>query len=181
MFDYLRAIFGFKRAVKDFEKRRKAYLVMPAAELEALPENELFDAALGRTEEKVDRYEDTLAGVGSLPDAAKTFYIASCYEMEVNNGGLCQFFVNSSREIAPLLPDALSAIGADGHRELLETFVTQNAIDLNDLSSFISDTTEEYDTQTKRYPFEDFDLAFEQLPPIRELLIPYVRKYLSEF
>ncbi len=39
--------------------------------------------------------------------------------MEVNNGGLCQFFVNSSREFAPDLSAALDAIGALEHKKYM--------------------------------------------------------------
>jgi len=31
---------------------------------------------------------------------------------EVNNGGLCQFFVNSSSECVPFISKALEAVGA---------------------------------------------------------------------
>lgn len=181
MFQFIKSLFGLKRAVKDFEKRNQEYLSMTTSELKELPEEELFDAALARTEAKVDKYEDIIDGVNSLTGAERTFYVTSYYEMEVNNGGLCQFFINSSREIAPELVDRLSEIGAVEHKALFESFINENAIDVNDLSSFVIDDVDEFETQAERYPFDDFDNAFFDLAPIQELLVPYLKEHISEF
>jgi hypothetical protein len=45
-------------------------------------------------------------------------------ESEVNNGGYAQFFINSSREYAPMIVEALTRIGCPRTAE-----ITQNAID----------------------------------------------------
>lgn len=184
MFGFFKSLFKKKSlayAIKDFEKRNKQYLSMPISELEALTDYELFTAALARTEVKVNEYEDIIAGVNSLHGAQKPFYITAYYEMEVNNGGLCQFFANSSREIAPQLIDCLNELGATEHKQLFESFVTNNAINVNDLSSFIIDDVNEFESQTERYPFDEFDNAFYELSPIQDLLVPYIREHISEF
>lgn len=181
MFRFITLLFGIKRSVKDLKKRNKEYLSMMLTELKSLSDAELFDAAFARTTAKVDKYEDIVAGVNSLTGAERTFYVASYYEMEVNNGGLCQFFVNSSRKVAPQLADSLSEIGAVRHKELFESFIEANAINIHDLSSFVIKNVREYEAQAKRYPFDDFDNAFYDLPPIQERLVPYIREHISDF
>ena len=181
MFGFFKTLFSAKRLMREYEDRNKAYLTMPHSGLKALTDNELFSAVLARTEAKVDRFDDLIDGVRSLSDAERTFYVASYYEAEVNNGGLCQFFVNSSRVVAPLLSDCLSAIGAAEHRKLFESFVTKNAINLSDLSSFMIGDISDYQAQTKRYPFDEFDKAFYAMTPVQEYLVPYIREHLSGF
>ena len=56
--------------------------------------------------------------------------------MELQNGGLCQFFVNSSRSLAPYVDECLKMVGAEEHRKLFAEFVANNQIDLNNLDSF---------------------------------------------
>lgn len=181
MFRFLKFLFQFRRNFKEMLQRNLEYLSMAPAELAALPDAELFDAVYARTMAKVETYTDIAAGVNVLNGAEKAFYIAASFDMEVNNGGLCQFFVNSGREIAPQLADALSEIGAVRHRELFESFVEANAINIHDLSSFEVEDVHQYEAQAKRYPFADFDNAFSALPPVQELLMPYIREHISDF
>ena len=177
MFKTLKMIVKYSRMKKQDDKRRRRYLKMPLEELKALPDDALFDALTARTEAKLIKAGGFVDGVDSLSNAEKVFYIASYYEMEVNNGGLCQFFVNSSRMIAPMLLDCLRAIGADEHAKLLETFVADNGIDLNELSSFAVDSYEEYERRCESYPFDDFDDKFYELDAITDLLTQYAREH----
>ena len=149
--------------------------------LKSLSDDELFSAVLDRTESKVDKYENISDGVKSLSGVQRIFYVSSYYEMEVMNGGLCQFFVNSSRDVAPELSECLDAIGADEHKKLFDSFIKDNNIDVHDLSSFIIDDVSEFETQNNRYPFDEFDNAFYELKPIQDLLIPYIKEHISEF
>ena len=181
MFKTIKMIVKYSRMKKQDDKRRRRYLKMPLEELKALPDDALFDALTARTEAKLIKAGGFVDGVDSLSNAEKVFYIASYYEMEVNNGGLCQFFVNSSRMIAPMLLDCLRAIGADEHAKLLETFVADNGIDLNELSSFAVDSYEEYERRCESYPFDDFDDKFYELDAITDLLTSYAREHISEF
>ena len=162
-------------------KKQRSNQELPPEELSALPDGELCEAIWNRTDEKVEQAATDREGVAALPQAAQAFYVAYCYEMEMENGGLCQYFVNSSRELAPMLPAALGEIGAADHKALFDAFVRDNGIDVNDLSSFVSDDVEGYLAQTERYPFDDFDNAFYALKPIQEYLIPYVQAHISAF
>ncbi len=50
-------------------------------------------------------------GLIGLSDAELTVLAIEALEREVNNGGYSQFFLNSSREFAPILVDSLVRIG----------------------------------------------------------------------
>ena len=166
MAGFFKALFALKRSIKEAKRNEKRYLELSSEKLGALNDSDLFNAVLSRTEAKVDKYDDIADGVRSLSGAERVFYVTSYYETEVNNGGLCQFFVNSSREVAPLISECLKAIGADEHKKLYDSFISDNGIDVNDLSSFIIDDAAEFEAQTERYPFEDFDNVFYKLDPI---------------
>lgn len=111
----------------------------------------------------------------------KLFYSVGYYEMEINNGGLCQFFVNSSRVVAPFLSEYLKNVGANEHKKLYDDFVSSNGIDLSDLSSFYSPTVEDFVAQTKRYPFDDFDDAYMELEPLETYLTKFAKDNISDF
>ena len=181
MAGFFKSIFTLFHSVNDAKKNQKRYLKMSSDELRQLSDEELFNAVLGRTEAKVDKFDAITDGVKALTGAERVFYVASYYEMEVNNGGLCQFFVNSSREVAPYLAECLGAIGANDHKKLFEDFISDNGIDLCNLSSFVINDADEFEKQNERFPFDDFDNAFYNLTPIQDLLIPYIREHISEF
>lgn len=112
---------------------------------------------------------DITAGPGddaqfdSLPGSAQAMYIAAMFDMEVQNGGLCQFFVNCGSPYAERVADSLKAIGLEPMGILYESFLSDNQIDLADLSSFQSDTAEDFTAQYGRYPFDNFDSAYMDL------------------
>lgn len=163
------------------EHEERHYLTMSPSKLKALQDGELFEAVLIRTESKVDQAGYFLDGIRALSHEEQVFYIASYYETEVNNGGLCQYFVNSSRETAPFLAECLTEIGAEDHRKLFVDFVTDNRIELDDLSSFMIDDINEFEEQEARYPFDAFDNAFFAIKPIQEYLTEYIRLNINAF
>ena len=162
-------------------KNDAEYLRMSVDELRALSDEELFYAVIVRTERKVDGFENWEEGVNSLNFHQKVFYSVNWLEIEVNNGGLCQFFVNSSRMVAPLVSEYMAVIGADEHKRLYDDFVQQNGIDLCDLSSFDVDDLEEFAEQYDRYPFDDYDDAFYEAEPLETYLTKYARENLNDF
>lgn len=161
------------------------YMSISSNDLVSLSNEELFSAVLKRVESNSGNYQHIIDFVNSLSGADRVFYLTSYYEVEVLNGGLCQFFVNSSREIAPELAQCLAAIGAEDHKNLFESFVRDNTIDVCDLSSFIindgDDDIRGFKIQRNRYPFDEFDNAFFELRPIQDYLADYIRAHISEF
>ena len=101
--------------------------------------------------------------------------------MEIQNGGLCQFFVNSSRSLAPYIEDNLNKIGATEHKKLFTEFIENNNIDVNNLDSFIISDVEEYEAQTKRYDFDSFDNKYIELPTLQSYITEYIKTNIEKF
>lgn len=157
------------------------YLKLSLEELNALSDEQFFYAVLVRTERKVDGFADWGEGVNSLNPHQKIFYCVNWLETEVNNGGLCQFFVNYSRMAAPLVSDYMAIIGAQEHKKLYDDFLLENGIDPKNLSSFDIEELEEFEGQYERYPFDEYDDAFDELEPLESYLTKYAREHLESF
>ena len=171
-------LFAFGNAAGGYGSQ---YLSMTTEELAALSDDELYEALIFRTEEAVWHFDDVQTGFRALNESQKVFYAVSNLEMEVNNGGLCQFFANSSQVCAPFVLQALERIGAEEHQKLLDDFVTKYGIDLNDLSSFETDSVEEFLELYERYPFDEYDYAFYALEPLQQPLVAFARAHLADF
>ncbi len=63
-------------------------------------------------------------GMQSLTDEERIVLAVEALEREVNNGGYHQFFVNSSREFAPVIVEALRRIGCPRTAEITQTAIT---------------------------------------------------------
>ena len=150
-------------------------------ELLTLSDDDLFEAVYFQIIAIAEEAEGEEAELAQLAGARRTVYILSLLDAEIQNGGLCQFFVNSSQMVAPYVSQALAQVGADAHRRLFEEFVAQNNIDVSDLSSFVCSSTREYRKQTKRFDFESFDNAYYELPPLQELMVAYIKNNIDEF
>ncbi len=157
------------------------YVQMSASELSKLTDDEIFNAVWTRTENIVSSKENLLEGFNSLNEEQRIFYAVNYLEMEVNNGGLCQFFVNSSRIVAPVVSDYMGIIGASEHKKLYDTFIEKYQINTYDLSSFDCETVEVFKSQYERYPFEEYDDTFYGLAPLQDYLVNYVRKHIDSF
>ncbi|MBQ3082000.1 MAG: DUF4375 domain-containing protein [Clostridia bacterium] len=163
------------------KKKEALYMSMTHKELSSLSDDCFFEAIMYRTEHWVGLYEQWEEGVNSLNPYQKIFYSVNWLAAEVNNGGLCQFFVNSSRMVAPYVSEYMSAIGAMEHKKLFDKFVSDNNIDLNNLSSFDVDSFEEFNEQSERYPFDEYDDAFFNLTPLEEYLTQFAKEHLEHF
>lgn len=157
------------------------YIQMSVSELSKLSDDEIFNAVWTRTENIVSSKEDLLEGFNSLNEEQRIFYAVNYLEMEVNNGGLCQFFVNSSRMVAPIVSEYMGIIGAIEHKQLYDTFIEKHQINLYDLSSFDCETVEVFQSQYERFPFDEYDDAFYELEPLHNYLIPFLKKHIEKF
>lgn len=116
--------------------------------------------------------------------AKRVFYVIKQYVAEMNNGGLCQYFINPSRLAAPYLLESMQEIGSFRYAELLNDFLTENGIDVTNLDSFIIKDLSEFQEQNRRYPFDAYDDAFYALygeEPLLHDLMVYVRRHMEEF
>ena len=146
-----------------------------------LSDNQLFEAVYFQTLDLVESYAEESTALSQMSPAQRTVYILSIFDMELQNGGLCQFFVNSSRTLAPYVDECLKTVGADKHRQLLSDFITNNAIDLSNLDSFKISDVEEYAAQTQRYDFDTFDSSYYELPALQEYIVAYIKANITEF
>ena len=153
-------------------KQAKKLRNMPRAELMVMDDEDFYDAVSCVTEDAVYDFAEQKGLAQELIFA----YTLTKFEMEVNNGGLCQFFVNSSRETAPYVSDALEAVGAAGIKALFDGFIKDNGIDVNDLSSFKLSRVEDYEAQTERFDFDSFDDRFYEDCDLHLRIIAYARK-----
>ncbi len=111
--------------------------------------------------------------VSSMSPERQAAYTAACLELEVMNGGLCQFFANCPDCVA-YLPEALSAVGAEDHRKLYEGFLSDTGIDPLD-PVFQTEDMDAFSRLYELWPWEDFDDAYLSLTPIPELLEAYIQ------
>lgn len=115
----------------------------------------------------------TLSDFESLSPEEKTAYTAAFLDLEIMNGGLCQFFANCP-DCAAFVPEALDRLGTAEHKALYEQFLAENAIDPLD-PMFLTESIEEFSQLYDLYPWDDFDDAYCALTPMSELLEAYIR------
>lgn len=111
--------------------------------------------------------------VSSMSPERQAAYTTACLELEVMNGGLCQFFANCP-DCVPYVPEALEAIGAVEHKALYEQFLAATGIDPLD-PVFQTEDMDEFSRLYELWPWEDFDDAYLSLTPVPELLEAYVK------
>ena len=165
----------FNIILSNFKNMKKAKKIrnMSKDEVLALNDEEFFDAVECLCQDAV--FDITRSDIN---EEQKLVYSLNKFEAEVNNGGLCQFFVNSSRAYAALISEYLEIIGALEHKKLYDDFVEENNINLEDLSFFDMDDLREYEEKANSYPFDEFDDAFCELTDIEELLEEFMNEKL---
>lgn len=167
--------------IKKQLEREASFLQMSAAELSELDDCELSNAVQVRTESMVFSKSDMAEGFCALNEEQRIFYAINCLEMEVYNGGLCQFFVNSSGMFAPLVSEYMEIIGATEHKKLYDTFLEKHHIDVSDLSSFDCESVDLFQSQYERYPFDEYDSAFCDLEPLQNFLTAFIKEHIDSF
>ncbi len=122
----------------------------------------------------IDRDYDSL----SRPEQAA--YVAAVLDAEIMNGGLCQFFANEPN-LVPLVPEALTELGAQAHRTLYEEFLTVNGIDPKNLQEFEWTDLEDFTALYDLYPWDDFDEPYCALTPLMDLVESYIQTHAGDF
>lgn len=168
-----------ERAERDFNQQ---VLAMDGSALWQLSNDELMNALLARMQARTaDLSEEEALEV--LNEPQRNLYVLKVFDEEVQTGGLLQFFVNDSRNLAPYVSDALKAVKAVPFTDFFDDFIQRHHIDLSDLTSFQIDDISEYELNIGRYPFDDFDGAFyyENLKnPLERILTVYAREHLDQ-
>jgi hypothetical protein len=119
--------------------------------------------------------EDKLVEKLSLPQ--RNFYFNQIWEMEVNGGGINQYFFNSSGKYAHQTVEALKAVGAEANAKILQEAigkfpdktVPQDDGKRQDVLEVIEDNDDE--------AFEELDRKFYEYPEdLNALNIEYIKK-----
>ena len=122
--------------------------------------------------------------INQLNESQQVAYTVATFDMEVMNGGLCQYFTNSSRLTAPTLSEALLTVGAPKMQTLFSCFVDKYKIDLTDLSDFEIESESEYEENYARYPFDEFDdvwIPVYEIESLEALNAQFIRDHISDF
>ncbi|MBR3979458.1 MAG: DUF4375 domain-containing protein [Oscillospiraceae bacterium] len=147
----------------------------------ALSDDDLFEAVYFQNLDIAESAEDEDKELEQFSGPRRTVYILSMFDMEIQNGGLCQFFVNSSSAVAPYVSESLRCVGANEHLNLFEEFITANNIDISNLESFKVSSIRGFKKQTKRFDFDAFDDAYYELPALQEKVVTYIKNNINEF
>lgn len=169
--------FSKKLLTGDSEK----YLDMTYDELSALSDEELYEAVTDRIENKFRGYETLEEDFNSLSEPEKIVYSLNEMIMEIENGGLCQFFSNSSNMVAPFVSDYMEIVGAEKHKKLYDSFVSENNINLSDLSYFEDADIDDFAKINNSYPFDEFDEKFYETEPLEAYVTKYIRSHIGDF
>lgn len=136
---------------------------------------------------KMDRYGGSGTDkekLNKMNSSERISYTVAWFDWEVQNGGLCQYFSNSSRYTAPYLSEALKSIGALHTEADFSAFVSKYHIDVNDLDRFHADSSEEYTDKTKLLPFDEFNSTFMVTYNMENLVTlnaRFIRDHISDF
>ncbi len=150
-------------------------------DLLTLSDDDLFETVHFQNLDIAESAADENKELEQFAGARRTVYILDLFDSEIQNGGLCQFFANSSRAVAPYVSESLKIVGANKHRELFEHFITTNSIDVSDLESFKVFSKRGYIKQTKRFNFDAFDDKYYELPVLQEKVVAYIKNNINEF
>ena len=123
-----------------------------------------------------------------LSDVEATVLTLTLLDMEVMNGGLCQFIVNPSGRFLQQVPAALRAVGADAYADAFCHFTEENNLDLQELSVYWERGTDadfsSFYSLLEKYPFSDFDNRYVELyqgHPLETKIAAYIRQHGAEF
>ncbi len=102
------------------------------------------------------------AGFALLPSWEQSLFIVLILDMEIQNGGLAQFFWNNGALYAALVPDALTETRLEDVKELYEGFLRENGITLEEIDA-LRETDPTMTEIYTRHPFDEFDNRYMEI------------------
>lgn len=167
--------------VRLIEEERSRCCNMSDEKLLALSDEELVSTVWIRTEHFASGFDTERRALDNMNEEQRIFYIVYYYMLQVNSGGLCQYFAHASRDTALFLSDALEKVGAQEHRALFESFLHDNKVATAALLAFAVDNASDFKKMEDSYPFDAFNTEFYALPPMTEAIAAYVRENVTAF
>ena len=92
--------------------------------------------------------------------SVQSMFVALMFDMEIQNGGIAQFFWNDGSAYATLVPGALHEIGLEDVAALYERFVQENNITLEEIDTYRERFPMMEEGFYEYHPFDDFDEAY---------------------
>lgn len=151
---------------------------LPPKDLSSMTDEDRYEALLQELWGIGSHYDDMSEIADVMNEQQVHFYVLSYYDEEMQNGGLCQFFINAGY-MAPYVSESLEALGVLDHKALFDQFLTDTQIDGNSTSAEVS--VEAYLELSKKYPFHEFNEDYYALPSLYTVLNDYVRENLAAF
>lgn len=142
-----------------------------------LSNDDLYEAVYFKLLDFVESYENEESALAVMNENQKVFYVLSLYDSEVQNGGLAQFFANSTSFLAPYISEALDKINAKEHKILFDNFLRDNNVTLTqeNLEDFFANN------DIPDQSWENFDETYYNLPDIQSSLTTLIRKNINDF
>ena len=95
--------------------------------------------------------------------AMQALHVVLTFDMEIQNGGVAQFFWNQGSACASLVPDMLREMGLDDVAVLYEQFMQENQITLAEIDTYRERFPHMGEEFYSLHPFDDFDLAYVKI------------------
>ena len=183
LFQKIKELFSAKayiqRVMEEYDQQQAVYASMSSEELSKLSNEDLLSAVAYRAEKYMtdalgeDRSGTPADWVRVLPCEIATLYALWEFDAEMLLGeGLAEFFEDDNRCFAPIIGDALASIGAEEHRALYESLLSEQQIDVYDTARFPSPATE----ATVR----KFNEQYRALPPLEGYMARYARENIEK-
>ena len=152
------------------EKNRKSYTEMSKEELLALDDDDFYFAIRRLNFEKLFSINDC------RNRTHRTYYIVMSFIGEVYNGGVSQFFFNSSRECAPFVSNALKEIGSIKTKNTFDELVESAQIPLNDFDAL----QELDDDEIIQEKMDAFDESFYEEEDASDCILAYAKMHIDD-
>ena len=104
-------------------------------------------------------------GFAVQPKAAQALHIFMNLDMEIQCGGIAQFFYNNESTYAARVPEALRELGLDDVAQLYEGFLGEYGITMAEIDSYRArfPLAEQFGKLYGLHPFSEFDDAYMEI------------------
>lgn len=181
-------VMGMKKSIAKMseERRRKKaeFRAMGVSGRRALSDEELFEIVTELIEDKDIEYGVPGTCFPYLNRQEQIVYVVYDYYESVfmSDSSLRDYFGSEKRDVCVArTSDCLMAVGAYDHQQVFEGFVSENGINLTDLSGFKSYWDDDYKTSTDGYSYDGVNEKLRALPDIKRYITKYIRENVEFF
>lgn len=185
--NYLKTLTPEARAELEAQQRktqaRPKITILTPDLLRSFPVEHLDTALIEYINGKLSPYHYTRSELQQLPRGLQVFYLSFIVEAEVMNGGLNQFFWNSSSEYAELVSPALRDLEATAAADLFEQAFSVAKHDAPRIAEFKSiRTPQAFSDSYKNNPLNELDEPFSKLASdFSRLRLRYTQRHVENF